>query len=57
MLGDLNRKEDCSDLKSRAPFVLQNVQADSAQLVNVGVVDTGDKSDLRNKQFPYVFDL
>jgi hypothetical protein len=34
-------------LQRRAPFVLEDVQANAAEAVNVGVVDLGDESHLR----------
>ena len=46
MIGDLNGKENCSDLQSRAPLVLENVKTDSAKLVNVGVVDASGEGEL-----------
>ena len=40
--------QDGADLKGGAPLVLQDVQADAAQLVNVGVVDFGEEADLQS---------
>ena len=42
----LDRDEHCSDLESGAPLVLEDVKADSADLVNVGVVDLGSEEHL-----------
>merc|ERR1719188_1307462 len=42
----LDAQEDGSDLKGRAPFVLQYIQADATKLVNVGVVDLCQEADL-----------
>jgi hypothetical protein len=35
-----------ADLQGRAPLVLEDVQADAAQLVNIGVVDLGQETHL-----------
>jgi len=43
----LYRKKDSSDLKSRRPFVFQDVQADATQFIDIRVVDLGQKPDLR----------
>ena len=43
----LNRQKDRSDLKGWGPLVFEDVQADPSQLVNVWVVDLGEKPDLR----------
>ena len=40
-------EEDCSDLESGAPLVLEDVKADAAELVDVGVVDLGEESHFR----------
>ena len=40
-------------MKSRAPLLLQNVEADSAELVNVRVVDPRDESDLNRDHCDY----
>ena len=45
---DLDGEENCADLKSRAPLVLEDVQADPTQLVNVRVVNPGDEPHLHN---------
>ena len=45
--ADLDGEKDGSNLKSRTPLLLQDVQADSPKLVNVWVVDPGDEPDLR----------
>ena len=50
---NLNGEKDGSDLKSRAPLLLQNVEADSAELVNVRVVDPRDESDLNRDHCDY----
>ena len=42
----LDREENRSDLQSGRPLVLQDVQADSAELVDVGVVNLGSEEDL-----------
>ena len=42
----LDREENRSDLQSGRPLVLQDVQADSAELIDVGVVDLGSEEDL-----------
>ena len=44
---DLDGEKDGSNLKSRTPFLLQDVEADSAKLVYVWVVDPCDEPDLR----------
>ena len=44
----LDRKEDRSDLESWGPLVLENVEADSSELVDVWVVDLGS---VLNKTF------
>ena len=51
LVENLNGEENCADLKSRAPLVLQDVQADPAQLVNVRVVDPGDEPHLHRSCF------
>ena len=40
-------------MKSRAPLLLQNVKADSAELVDVRVVDPCDESDLNRDHCDY----
>ena len=35
-----------SNLQSRAPLVLQNVQANAAQAINIGVINLGDEANL-----------
>jgi hypothetical protein len=42
----LNRKQHRSDLQRRRPLVLEDVEANSAKLVDVGVVDLGSEKDL-----------
>ena len=44
---NLDGEKDGSNLKSRTPLLLQDVQADSPKLVYVWVVDPGDEPDLR----------
>jgi hypothetical protein len=46
----LNRKQDGADLQCGGPFIFEDVQADAAQLVHVGVVDLGQKSDLGRRK-------
>ena len=46
LVENLDGEENCADLKSRAPLVLEDVQADPTQLVNVWVVDPGDEPHL-----------
>ena len=43
---NLDGEQDGSDLKSRTPLFLQDVEADSAKLVYVWVVDPRDEPDL-----------
>ena len=43
----LDRKEHSLDLQGRAPLVLENVQADAAEAIDVGVVDLGAEEDFR----------
>ena len=45
----LNREQDGADLEGGRPLVFQDVQADAAQAVDVGVVDTGEEADLKTK--------
>jgi hypothetical protein len=42
-------EEYCTDLKGWAPFIFQDVQADSAQLVDIGVVDLRQKANLHSR--------
>ena len=42
----LDRKEHRSNLKCWGPLVLENVEADSSELVDVWVVDLGSEEDL-----------
>lgn len=42
----LDREEHRSDLESGGPLVLQDVQADSTELIDVGVVDLGSEENL-----------
>ena len=42
----LDGEEDRSDLESGTPLVLQDIEADTAELVNVGVVDLSSEKDL-----------
>ena len=43
---NLDGEQDGSDLKSRTPLFLQDVEADPAKLVYVWVVDPRDEPDL-----------
>ena len=43
---NLDGEKDGSDLKSRTPLFLQDVEADPAKLVYVWVVDPRDEPDL-----------
>lgn len=43
----LDRQQHMADLQRWGPLVLQDVQADAAQLVDVGVVDLGQEAHLR----------
>lgn len=40
----LDTEQDCADLESRRPVVLQNVQADATQPVDVGVIDASQEA-------------
>ena len=40
----LDTEQDCADLKSRRPVVLEHVQADTAESVDVRVVDAGQEA-------------
>jgi len=42
----LNREKNGSDLKSWGPVALENIQADTAELVNIWMVYLGKESDL-----------
>ena len=42
----LDREQHRSDLQGWRPLVLEDIEADSAKLVNVGVVDLGSEEDL-----------
>lgn len=42
----LDREEDGADLEGGGPAVLEDVEADAAELVDVGVVDLGQEADL-----------
>jgi len=42
----LNREENGSYLKGRGPVALQDIQTDAAKLIDVGMVDLGQESDL-----------
>ena len=42
----LDRQQHRPDLQRRAPLVLEDVKADAAQFVNVGVVDLGEEAHL-----------
>jgi len=41
----LDGEEDSSDLEGGRPVALQNVKADSAESVDVGMVDLGEEAD------------
>jgi len=43
----LDGEEDGSDLKGGRPIALENIETDAAELVNIGVVNLGQESDLR----------
>jgi hypothetical protein len=40
----LDTEQNCADLESRRPVVLQNVQADATEPVDVGVIDASQKA-------------
>ena len=42
-----DREEDGADLESGAPFILQDVEADPAELIDVRVVDLCEEAHLR----------
>ena len=42
----LDGEQDRSDLESRRPLVLQNIETDSSKLVDVGMVDLGSEQNL-----------
>lgn len=42
----LHRDQHGPDLQGRGPLVLEDVEADAAELVDVGVVDLGEEADL-----------
>ena len=42
----MDRKKDGADLKSRRPVPLQDIETDTAQLVDIRVVDLGEKANL-----------
>ena len=44
--GHLDGEQDGADLQGGAPLILEDIQADPAQLVDVRVVDAGDEADL-----------
>ena len=46
----LNTEENRADLKGRAPLVLKDVKANAAQLVDVRMVDFGQKAHLGGKR-------
>jgi hypothetical protein len=53
---DLDGQQDSANLQRRAPLVLENVEADAAQLVNVGMVDLCQKAHFGGcKEVTYVF--
>jgi hypothetical protein len=45
----LDGEEHSANLESRAPFVFEDVQADTTKLVDVGVVDLGQETNLRDE--------
>lgn len=47
MLDPALPQQNCADLQCWAPLVFENVQADAAKLVNVGVVDFGQEAHLQ----------
>jgi hypothetical protein len=42
----LDWEQDSSDLKSRRPLILENVEANSAELVDIGMINLGQEADL-----------
>jgi len=42
----LNGEEDGADLKGGRPLILKDVQADAAELVDVGMIHLGQEADL-----------
>jgi hypothetical protein len=42
----LNRKQDRSNLQGRRPLVLEDIEANSAELVDVWMIDPGSEEDL-----------
>ena len=42
----LDGEEHCADLQGRAPFVFEDIEADATELVDVGVVDLGQETNL-----------
>ena len=48
-LRNLDAQENRSDLQGGTPLVFENIKADTAELVNVGMVDPGDESHLKQK--------
>jgi len=43
----LYTEEDRSDLQSGTPFIFKDIKANSAEIINIGVVDLGVEDDLR----------
>lgn len=52
----LDREEDGADLEGRGPLVLEDVEADAAQLVDVGVVDLGQEAHFRGRHWVVVWE-
>lgn len=42
----MDRKKDGANLKRRRPVALQDIETDTAQLVDIRVVDLGEKANL-----------
>lgn len=40
----MDTEQNCADLKSGRPVVLENIQADAAESVDVGVIDAGQEA-------------
>lgn len=46
----LDGEEHGADLKGRTPFVFEYIKADAPQLVDVGVVDLGQETNLKGER-------
>lgn len=46
----LNAEEHRPDLKGRRPLILEDIQADAAKLIDVGVVYLGQKTNLASER-------